>query len=66
MSTTTSGTQQKWQGRWEQLTGKVKKVWGNLTDDDLLQAKGDYEQLIGKIHERTGQTREEIEKALNA
>jgi uncharacterized protein YjbJ (UPF0337 family) len=66
MSTTNSGTQQKWQGRWEQLAGKAKKVWGTLTDDDVMQAKGDYEQLIGKIKERTGKTREEIEKALNA
>ena len=66
MADTVSSTKQKWDGRWEQLVGKAKKVWGNLTDDDLLKAKGDYEQLVGKINERTGKTREEIEKALNA
>jgi len=44
--------------------GKAKSLWGNLTDDDLMKAKGDYEQLVGQIKTRTGRTREEIEKAL--
>jgi uncharacterized protein YjbJ (UPF0337 family) len=59
-----SAKQEKWQGRWEQLKGKAKSLWGNLTDDDLTEAKGDYERLIGKLHEKTGETREEIEKKL--
>jgi uncharacterized protein YjbJ (UPF0337 family) len=59
-----SATSQKWEGRWEQLTGKVKSVWGNVTDDELLEAKGDYERLVGVLKEKTGKTREEIEKEL--
>jgi len=35
-----------------------------LTDNDLTRAKGDYEQLVGVIKERTGRTREEIENLL--
>jgi uncharacterized protein YjbJ (UPF0337 family) len=66
MKNTTNPASQKWEGRWDQLVGKAKKVWGNLTDDDLLKAKGDYEQLVGQIKERTGKTREEIEKALES
>jgi uncharacterized protein YjbJ (UPF0337 family) len=58
-------TQQKWQGRWEQLTGKIKKVWGAVTDDDLKQAEGDYERTVGVLKEKTGETREEIERKLN-
>jgi uncharacterized protein YjbJ (UPF0337 family) len=61
-----SPTRQKWEGRWDQLTGKAKSLWGNLTDDDVLKAKGDYEQLVGQIKTRTGKTREEIEKALES
>jgi uncharacterized protein YjbJ (UPF0337 family) len=60
-----SSTQQKWQGRWEQLVGKAKSVWGNLTDDRIQEAQGDYERLVGVIHEETGKSREEIEKELN-
>ena len=60
----TSPTKQKWEGRWEQLEGKAKSLWGNLTDDELLQTKGDYERLLGVLKEKTGKTREEIEKVL--
>jgi uncharacterized protein YjbJ (UPF0337 family) len=66
MNTTPSATRQKWEGRWDQLVGRAKQFWGDLTDDDVTRAKGDYEELIGVIKERTGKTREEIHKALDS
>jgi uncharacterized protein YjbJ (UPF0337 family) len=60
-----SSTGQKWQGRWEQLKGRVKQAWGDLTDDDFTKADGDYDELVGIINEKTGETREEIEKRLD-
>lgn len=60
----TSGTTQKWEGRWEQLTGTAKQYWGWLTDDDLTRLEGDYERLVGLIKERTGESREAIEAKL--
>ena len=60
-----SPTKTKWEGRWDQLKGKAKSLWGNMTDDDFLKTKGDYEQLIGVIKTKTGQTREEIERRIN-
>jgi len=57
-------TQQKWQGRWEQLKGRAKQFWGDLTDDDFTKADGKYDELVGIINERTGETREEIEERL--
>jgi len=59
-----TATGQKWQGRWEQLKGKAKSLWGNLTDNELLEAEGDYDRLVGVVKEKTGKTREEIEKLL--
>lgn len=60
-----SGTSQKWEGRWDQLRGRVKSAWGALTDDEWTQVEGDYEALVGRIKERTGESREAIEKRLN-
>jgi uncharacterized protein YjbJ (UPF0337 family) len=60
----TAGTKQKWEGRWDQLSGRAKQFWGWLTDDDLTKVQGDYERLIGVIKERTGETRESIEEKL--
>jgi len=59
-------TQTKWEGRWDQLQGKAKQTWGQLTDSDLDVAEGNYQELIGRIKERTGETQEEIEKRLDA
>ena len=45
--------------------GKVKEAWGSLTDDDLDRSKGQWDQLVGTIKERTGETQADIEKRLN-
>jgi len=59
-----SATAQKWEGRWEQLKGRVKSMWGSVTDDDLTKSEGDYERLLGVLKEKTGKTREQLEEAL--
>jgi uncharacterized protein YjbJ (UPF0337 family) len=61
-----TGTNKKWEGRWDQLKGRVKKLWGQITDDDLKKAEGDYQRTVGLIKERTGENMEEIEKKLNS
>ena len=49
-------------GSWKQLKGKVKEQWGKLTDDDLTVINGQQEQLVGKLQERYGYTKEQAEK----
>jgi len=55
---------QELQGQWTKLRGQVKERWGQLTDDDLQIQGGNIDQLVGKIQQRTGETRESIEKFL--
>jgi uncharacterized protein YjbJ (UPF0337 family) len=52
-------------GQWMQLKGTIRQQWGKLTDDDLSQIQGNVEQLIGKLQERYGQTREQAEQDLD-
>ena len=52
-------------GHWTELRGKVKEKWGSLTDDDLVLAEGNADQLIGIIQRRTGESREKIEHDLD-
>ncbi|HEX5554633.1 MAG TPA: CsbD family protein [Chitinophagaceae bacterium] len=47
-------------GRWNEVKGKLKQKYSNLTDDDLLYEDGKEDELIGKIQNKTGQTREAI------
>ena len=44
-------------GKWKQVSGEVKKKWGNLTDDELLQVNGNREILAGKIQEKYGKAK---------
>ena len=57
-------TQAKWEGRWDQVKGKARQAWGHLTDDDLDVAEGNFEELVGRIEERTGETAEAIRNRL--
>lgn len=50
------------QGKWKQLKGSVKQRWGKLTDDDLTFINGKKDELIGRIQERYGITREQAAK----
>lgn len=47
-------------GNWNELKGRAKQEWANLTDDDLLYVEGKEDELLGKIQSRTGKTKDEI------
>jgi uncharacterized protein YjbJ (UPF0337 family) len=50
-------------GKWKQLKGSIKAAFANLSDDDLTEAEGDSERLLGKLQERYGYTRDEAKSA---
>jgi len=56
--------QQTLQGNWNEIKGKLKSKWGQLTNDDLQQAHGSVDQLIGLIQRKTGEARNSVEKFL--
>ena len=47
---------------WNRIIGKAKERWGQLTDDELTEAKGDIQQLTGLIEQKTGEARDTIEQ----
>src|SRR5215467_5909449 len=53
-------------GKWHQLKGEAKIRWGKLTDDDLDQAAGQTEKLIGLLQERYGYARDRAEREVRA
>ncbi len=52
-------------GRWEQIKGSAKRIWGELTDDDFLKAEGSLDKLYGVIQEKVGDTKEAIWEKLD-
>jgi uncharacterized protein YjbJ (UPF0337 family) len=55
---------QQIQGSWNRIRGQVKEKWGNLSDDDLQVQGGNIDQLVGRIQQKTGESREAIEEFL--
>jgi uncharacterized protein YjbJ (UPF0337 family) len=53
-------------GSWTELKGKIKKAYGDLTDDDLIYQEGQDDELLGKLQQKTGKGRDELVKWLNS
>ena len=49
-------------GNWQQVKGRIKEKWGQLTDDDMTEIEGRADVMAGKIQERYGIAREEAER----
>ena len=47
-------------GSWNEVKGKLKQKYGQLTDDDLMFAEGKEDELLGRLEKRLGRTRDEL------
>ena len=56
----TSSSSLKIKGNWNEMKGKIKQTYANVTDDDLLYEEGKEDELYGRLQRRTGKTKEEI------
>ena len=52
-------------GNWNVAKGKMKQKFAQLTDNDLQYVEGKEEELIGRIQKRTGQSRQDVEDAID-
>ena len=49
-------------GNWNELKGKIKQKYADLTDDDLLYEEGKEDEHYGKLQEKLGKTKDEVKK----
>lgn len=61
-----SAVNDKIKGNWNQLKGKAKQQYADLTDDDLLYEEGKEDELIGRLQEKTGKTKQEVTEWINS
>lgn len=55
-----SSTSLQIKGNWNEVKGKIKQKYANLTDDDLLYEQGKEDELYGRIQKKTGHTKDEV------
>ena len=53
-------------GKWSEFKGEVRKLWGDLTDDELEQTKGNVQSIGGMLRQKFGQKYEENESKFNS
>ena len=51
-------------GLWDKQKGKLKQVFANLTDDDLLFVEGKKDEMMGKLQIKLGKSKEELHKII--
>jgi uncharacterized protein YjbJ (UPF0337 family) len=52
-------------GKWNEVKGKIKKAYADLSDDDLIYKEGKEDELLGRLQQKTGKKRDELVKWLN-
>ena len=53
------------EGSWRQVTGKIKQQWGRLTADSTTETDGQHDELVGRIQETYGISRDEAERQID-
>ena len=46
------------------MKGKLKQKYGQLTDDDLAFAEGKGDELLGRLQQKLGKSKEDLRKEI--
>lgn len=49
-------------GKWNEIKGKIKSKYAQLTDEDLTYAEGKFDEMFGNIQSKLGKTKEDLKK----
>ncbi len=53
------------EGKFTELSGKIKETWGRLSDDDVALYEGKRDQFFGKLQTTYGIAKEDAQKRLD-
>ena len=51
-------------GGWNAVKGKLKQNYAQLTDDDLTFAEGKDEELLGRLQQKLGKSKEDLRREI--
>jgi uncharacterized protein YjbJ (UPF0337 family) len=60
----TNETKMNLKVNWNVVKGRLKKSYGDLTDDDLTYTEGQEDELVGRIQKRIGSTMADVRHLL--
>ena len=53
-------------GSWNEVKGKLKQKYGQLTDNDLVFAEGKDDELLGRLQQKLGKSKEDLRKEIES
>jgi uncharacterized protein YjbJ (UPF0337 family) len=59
-------TNLQFKGTWNELKGKLKQKYAKLTDDDLAFAEGKEDELLGRLQQKLGKSKEDLRKEIES
>ena len=51
-------------GNWNEVKGKLKQKYADLTDADLTFAEGKEDELLGRLQRRLGKSKDELQREI--
>jgi len=57
-------TKVQFKGGWNEVKGKLKQKYAQLTDDDLTFAEGKDDELVGRLQQKLGKSKENLRKEI--
>ena len=55
----------KFKGNWNEVKGKLKQKYGELSDDDLAYVEGKEDEMLSRLQKKTGKKKEELIEEIN-
>ncbi len=59
-------TKLEFKGGWNEVKGKLKQKYAQLSDDDLTFAEGKDEELLGRLQQKLGKSKEDLRRELES
>lgn len=53
------------EGKWKRIKGEFKQKYGKLTDDDITYAEGRFDEMLGRLQEKTGRDKEALKREID-
>ncbi|MEZ4947855.1 MAG: CsbD family protein [Saprospiraceae bacterium] len=60
-----SAISDKIRGNWNEIKGKIKQEYGELSDNDLAYTEGKEDELIGRLQQKLGKSKEEVKNFID-
>jgi uncharacterized protein YjbJ (UPF0337 family) len=57
-------TRLNFKGNWNEVKGKLKQKYAQLTDDDVAFAEGKEDEFLGRLQKKLGKSKEDLRREI--